>query len=51
MKMVEFGSKDRDNFPNKEKELKSLIEEQKMEIDNLKNMLKIYVPYMKFSDQ
>jgi len=34
-----------------EKKLKSQIREQKRLIKRLKNMIKIYAPYMKFSDE
>jgi len=36
---------------DKEKNIKKLIEEQKLEIKHLKEMIRIYAPYMIFPDK
>lgn len=48
--MVELILKNVKNLSNREMEMKLLIEEQKTEIEQLKNMIKIYLPYMIFQD-
>jgi hypothetical protein len=48
--MVELILKNVKNLSNREKEMQLLIEEQKTEIEQLKNMIKIYLPYMNFHD-